>query len=184
MRAAGAERRAAQDRANSAGPDKGSCRRPAARRGSAGCPRDAQGRRRLPTGPGEVRVATPQGASSVGLVLVVDDPVVTEADDVANDTPASAQKLSFPMVVSGRIGKLEDVDWYSFEAQKGQRITFRSLGKSPGKQDPRLADAPRPDFEPARPKGPRAGRGRQHTLRRPVVVVPGAGDGDVFSAGP
>ena len=81
-----------------------------------------------PLGPREVRVATSQGASSVGLVVVVDDPVITEADDVANDTPASAQKLSFPIVVSGRIGKLEDVDWYTFEAQRGQRITFEVWG--------------------------------------------------------
>ncbi len=76
----------------------------------------------------KIRVATPQGASSVGLVVVVDDPIVTEADDVANDTPATAQKLSFPVVVSGRIGKLEDVDWYTFEAEKGQRITFEVWG--------------------------------------------------------
>ena len=81
-----------------------------------------------PLGPREIRVATPQGASSVGLVVVVDDPVVAEADDVANDKPASAQKLSFPTVVSGRIGKLEDVDWYAFDAEKGQRVTFEVWG--------------------------------------------------------
>lgn len=81
-----------------------------------------------PLGPREIRVATPQGASSVGLVVVVDDPVVTEADDLANDRPASAQKLSFPTVVSGRIGKLEDVDWYVFEAEKGERVTFEVWG--------------------------------------------------------
>ena len=81
-----------------------------------------------PLGPREVRVATPQGASSVGLVVVVDDPVVTEADDLANDRPATAQKLTLPIVVSGRIGKLEDVDWYAFEAEKGQRVTFEVWG--------------------------------------------------------
>jgi len=79
-------------------------------------------------GPREVRVATPQGASSVGLVVVVDDPVVDEADDQANDRPAAAQKLTFPSVVSGRIGKLEDVDWYAFEASKGQPVAFEVWG--------------------------------------------------------
>ena len=76
----------------------------------------------------EVRVVTPQGASSVGLIVVVDDPVVLEADDAANDTPATAQKLRFPIVVSGRIGKAEDVDWYAFEAEKNQRVTFEVWG--------------------------------------------------------
>ena len=33
-----------------------------------------------------------------------------------------------PIVVSGRIGKLEDVDWYAFEAEKGQRVTFEVWG--------------------------------------------------------
>jgi Bacterial pre-peptidase C-terminal domain len=81
-----------------------------------------------PLGPREIRVATPQGVSSVGLIVVVDDPVIAEVDDVANDAPASAQKLTFPTVVSGRIGKLEDVDWYTFEARKGQRVTFEVWG--------------------------------------------------------
>jgi hypothetical protein len=81
-----------------------------------------------PLGPREVRVATPQGASSVGLIVVVDDPVVTEADDLANDRPASAQKLNLPTVVAGRIGKPEDVDWYACEVEKGQRVTFEVWG--------------------------------------------------------
>jgi hypothetical protein len=81
-----------------------------------------------PLGPREVRVATPQGVSSVGLVVVVDDPVVIEADDQANDRPAAAQKLTFPSVVSGRIGKPEDVDWYAFEAEKGQHVAFEVWG--------------------------------------------------------
>ncbi len=81
-----------------------------------------------PLGPRELRIATPQGVSSVGLVVVVDCNVVTEADDLANDRPASAQKLTFPTVVSGRIGKVEDVDWYAFEAVKGRRVAFEVWG--------------------------------------------------------
>src|SRR4051812_28187509 len=65
-----------------------------------------------PLGPREVRVATAQGVSSVGLVVVVDDPVVTEADDKADDDPKGAQPLTLPCVVAGAIGKQEDVDWY------------------------------------------------------------------------
>jgi hypothetical protein len=83
---------------------------------------------RAPLGPREIRVATPQGASSVGLVLVVDHPVVAELDDQANDRPAGAQSLSLPSVIAGRIGKLEDVDWYRLELTKGQRVTFEVWG--------------------------------------------------------
>ncbi|MGE3818428.1 MAG: pre-peptidase [Isosphaeraceae bacterium] len=77
-----------------------------------------------PLGPREVRVATSQGVSSVGLIVVVDDPVVAEADDAANDGSQGAQELTLPCVVSGKIGKTEDVDWYAFEAKAGSRITF------------------------------------------------------------
>lgn len=77
-----------------------------------------------PLGPREIRVATPQGISSVGLVVVVDDPVIPEANDVANDRPETAQSLELPAVVSGLIGKTEDVDWYTFQAAAGQTLTF------------------------------------------------------------
>jgi hypothetical protein len=81
-----------------------------------------------PLGPREIRVATPQGVSSAGQIVIVDDPVVAEADDRANDKPASAQKLTFPSVVSGSIGRVEDVDWYVVEAAKGQRVAFEVWG--------------------------------------------------------
>jgi hypothetical protein len=77
-----------------------------------------------PLGPREVRVATTQGVSSVGLVVVVDDPVVPEADDKLDDDPKGAQALTLPCAVSGSIGKAEDVDWYAVSAKAGQRLTF------------------------------------------------------------
>jgi hypothetical protein len=49
-------------------------------------------------------------------------------DDLANDRPVTAQKLTIPSAVSGRIGKPEDVDWYTFDAEKGQRVTFAVWG--------------------------------------------------------
>jgi Bacterial pre-peptidase C-terminal domain len=81
-----------------------------------------------PLGPRELRVATPQGVSSVGVIVVVDAPVVAEADDLSNDRPAGAQRLALPAVVSGRVGKLEDVDWYAFDLVKGERVTFEVWG--------------------------------------------------------
>jgi hypothetical protein len=81
-----------------------------------------------PLGPRELRVATPQGVSSVGVLVVVDDPVVAECDDQVNDRQAGAQRLVLPAVVSGQIGKLEDVDWYAFDAVEGERVTFEVWG--------------------------------------------------------
>jgi len=81
-----------------------------------------------PLGPREVRVATPQGVSSVGQLVVFEHPVVPEADDQANDRLLTAQKLTFPSVISGRISKVEDVDWYAFEAASGQIVAFEVWG--------------------------------------------------------
>ncbi|MDR3634457.1 MAG: PPC domain-containing protein [Isosphaeraceae bacterium] len=77
-----------------------------------------------PLGPREVRVATLQGVSSVGLVMVVNDPVVAESDDKANDQAPQAQAIPLPSAIAGTIGKPEDVDWYSFTVKAGQRVTF------------------------------------------------------------
>lgn len=77
-----------------------------------------------PLGPREIRVAAAHGVSSVGLVVIVDDPVVAEADDRADDQRAQAQPIALPCVVSGVIGKAEDVDWYAFPVTAGQRVTF------------------------------------------------------------
>ncbi|MGP0068878.1 MAG: pre-peptidase [Isosphaeraceae bacterium] len=106
--------------------------RPQAKR--ARRPTNAQVRAKLevaqdaPLGPHEIRVATPQGVSSVGLVVVVDDSVVSEEDEQANDRPETAQKLTLPVVVAGRAAKLEDVDWYTFAAEKGEWISFEVWG--------------------------------------------------------
>jgi hypothetical protein len=75
-------------------------------------------------GPRELRVATPQGVSSVGMIVVVADPVIAEGDDKANDDPTRATPISLPCVVSGAIGKIEDVDWYAFHASAGQKLAF------------------------------------------------------------
>ena len=77
-----------------------------------------------PMGPREIRVATPQGISSVGLVVIVNDPVIVESDDKSNDELKGAQEIKLPCVVSGAIGKTEDVDWYAVSGKKGQRVVF------------------------------------------------------------
>ncbi len=78
--------------------------------------------------PREVRLVTPVGVSSVGLVVVTNDPVVTETDEKKNNTPSGAQKLKLPVAISGRISVAEDVDWFEFEAQAGQTVTISVWG--------------------------------------------------------
>ena len=56
----------------------------------------------------EFRTASELGVSSLGQLLVVDDPVVPEAP--GNGTPATAQPVTVPCVVCGRIETAENVD--------------------------------------------------------------------------
>ncbi len=71
----------------------------------------------------DVRVATPQGASTVGQLVVVRDPLITEGS--GNDTPAKAQPITLPAAVCGAIERNEDVDYYQFHADAGQSLVFR-----------------------------------------------------------
>jgi hypothetical protein len=75
-----------------------------------------------PLGVREFRLASSLGISSVGQLLVVDDPVVLESGD--NNTPAKANPVPVPCVVSGRIEVAEDVDYFKFHADAGQTFTF------------------------------------------------------------
>ena len=70
----------------------------------------------------EFRVATKHGVSSLGQLLVVDDPVVLEAAGI--NTPAKAQNVPVPSVVCGRLEVAENVDYYQFPAKAGQTLTF------------------------------------------------------------
>ena len=43
-------------------------------------------------------------------------------------SPRSPQLIPLPSAVAGTIGKVEDVDWYTFHVQDGQRVTFSLWG--------------------------------------------------------
>jgi hypothetical protein len=73
-------------------------------------------------GPREFRVASVLGVSSVGQLVVVDDPVVVEAGD--NNTREKANPVPVPGVACGRIEAAEDVDFFKFRADAGQTLTF------------------------------------------------------------
>src|SRR5206468_1812153 len=75
-----------------------------------------------PLGVREFRVASLLGVSSVGQLVIVDEPVVPET--AANNTAAQAQSLQLPCVVAGRIEAVEDVDYFKFDAKEGETLSF------------------------------------------------------------
>ncbi len=78
-----------------------------------------------PLGPRELRVATPRGVSSVGVIVIGDEPEVLEKEP--NNDLASAQQITPPVTVNGRIQQGEDVDCYRFKAEAGEELTFTVL---------------------------------------------------------
>jgi hypothetical protein len=74
-------------------------------------------------GPRDVRLATPQGVSTIGRLVVVRDRVVVETAKT-NDTMKTAQAITLPASVCGVIEKVEDVDYYKFTAAANSALTF------------------------------------------------------------
>jgi hypothetical protein len=70
----------------------------------------------------EFRLASARGISSVGQLVIVDDPVVAEVS--ANNTFEQAQSLTLPCVVAGGIEAALDVDFFKVRAEAGQTLTF------------------------------------------------------------
>ena len=75
----------------------------------------------------DFRIATPHGASTVGQIVIVRDPVVTETD-ADNNSPATAQPIRLPAAVCGTIDRIEDRDYYKFHVEAGQSLVFRVRG--------------------------------------------------------
>ncbi len=70
----------------------------------------------------EFRMATPNGASTIGQLVVVRDPVIVETAD--NNTADKAQPVTLPATLCGAIEKVEDFDFFKFTATAGQSISF------------------------------------------------------------
>lgn len=71
----------------------------------------------------EFRIAANSGASTVGQVLITDQPVLAEQTAPHADFSA-AQKIDVNSVVSGMLSAKEQVDAYKFKAEAGQTISF------------------------------------------------------------
>jgi len=70
----------------------------------------------------DVKIATPQGVSTVGQLVVVSDPVIYEA--AKNDERSQAQLITLPATVCGVIERNEDVDFFKFNVEAGTTLHF------------------------------------------------------------
>ncbi|HEV3344871.1 MAG TPA: PPC domain-containing protein, partial [Pirellulales bacterium] len=68
------------------------------------------------------RVATPQGASTVGTLVAVRDPIVYEQAN--NDVQSGAQAVALPATLCGVFEKAEDVDYFKFTVPENTDWTF------------------------------------------------------------
>jgi len=78
-----------------------------------------------PLGIRELRVVTPRGVSSVGLIAIGNEPECLEKEP--NNTLEQAEEVTFPITVNGRIQQGEDIDTFKFKAKAGDAITFSVL---------------------------------------------------------
>lgn len=65
----------------------------------------------------EFRLRNAAGVSNPVLVTYATAPIVV--DNEKNDTPDTAQEVTVPCDIAGRIEKRHDKDWYTFSAKKG-----------------------------------------------------------------
>ena len=70
----------------------------------------------------DFRVATPQGASTIGQIVITRDPVVAEAAE--NNTLDKAEAVPFPATFCGTIEKAEDVDCLKFKLDAPATVVF------------------------------------------------------------
>jgi hypothetical protein len=73
----------------------------------------------------EFRLICDRGVSSIGQIVVVEEPVVEEKGP--NNTPAQAQLVPLPVAICGRLEATEDVDCFRFHAKAGIPVSFEIL---------------------------------------------------------
>ena len=89
-----------------------------------------------PLGFHSIRLATRRGMSNLRPFCIDELPQVIES--AANHAPNTAQLVSLPCVVVGRVDA-ETTDYFKFHVSNGQRLSFEILGRRLGSQfDPQL----------------------------------------------
>ncbi len=76
------------------------------------------------------RVLTPGGISNTLAIYAHHEPSLPETD-APHDLPRQAQPIpSLPVAIHGRIAQAGEVDYYSFQAEAGRELTFRTLSSA------------------------------------------------------
>ena len=70
----------------------------------------------------DFRIATPNGASTIGQLVIARDGIVRESGD--NNTTDKATAVSTPVTLCGAIESAEDIDYFKFTAAKGEGLSF------------------------------------------------------------
>jgi hypothetical protein len=78
-----------------------------------------------PLGVREFRIATTLGLSSVGQLVIVDAPVISESP--TNNTAAQAQAVKLPSTLTGKLEVVEDLDYFKFDAKEGEIVSFEMV---------------------------------------------------------
>ncbi|MCE9532351.1 MAG: PPC domain-containing protein [Planctomycetes bacterium] len=86
----------------------------------------------------DYRVASPDGGSNSIFLAFATDPILVEQEP--NNDQKNAQKLPIPCDLTGTFTPVNDVDFYSFTAKKGEKIVVEIFGeRQSGQIDPYLA---------------------------------------------
>src|SRR5437667_946689 len=72
------------------------------------------------------RLITPRGVSNQLPLVVNSEPLLWEAD-TPNNTPGTAQLVSFPSVLNGRTSTKGELDYYALDIAKGQELVLEVL---------------------------------------------------------
>jgi hypothetical protein len=74
----------------------------------------------------EYRIRNDSGTSNAFLLTYAQAPVILDND--ANNTPETAQEVTLPCEIAGRVEKRHDRDWYAFTAKKGEVYSIEAFG--------------------------------------------------------
>ncbi len=77
------------------------------------------------------RLMAPRGVSNALPLYIVSQPILAEPEG-SHETPETAVVVAkFPIVLSGRIARHGETDYYAFDAAAGQTLTFQAISGLP-----------------------------------------------------
>ena len=84
------------------------------------------------TGVHQFRLVSRRGVSNALMFRVNSDAVLDETSQ-PHQTPSTAQQVSLPAVVNGRVASDGEEDFYAFEIEEARELRFEVFSKPPGK---------------------------------------------------